>query len=72
MHGLGIEQALEFQKSTNIEVEAFITEVSKSMKFQIEEFPILVNMIKQDEFVIKLLGCVGMRKLLSIEGGPPI
>lgn len=69
---LTIEEALNYQKQSGMECEAFITGVATKMKFAINDFSQLNQLIYVDDIVTKLFACVGMRKLLSIENNPPI
>jgi len=42
------------------------------MKFQLKDFNTLCQLIYYDDQTTKLMGLIGMRKLLSIENMPPI
>jgi hypothetical protein len=42
------------------------------MKFQLEDFNALCQLLLCDDQILKLLGLIGIRKLLSIENKPPI
>lgn len=42
------------------------------MKFQLKDFNLLTQLIYSEDSTTKLLGLIGMRKLLSIENCPPI
>lgn len=42
------------------------------MKFQLKDFNLLTQLIYSEDPTTKLLGLIGMRKLLSIENCPPI
>jgi len=55
-----------------MECEAFITNIAAKMKFSINDFSKLNQLIYEEDILTKLFACVGMRKLLSIENNPPI
>lgn len=42
------------------------------MKFDLKDFNILCQLIFYEDQTTKLLGLIGIRKLLSIENTPPI
>lgn len=67
-----IEQALTYQKTNNIDLETFITNIVNKIKFVIGDFSALCKMIYSEDQTIKLMACVGLRRLLSIENTPPI
>jgi hypothetical protein len=67
-----IEQSLEYQKTHNLSLEIFITSFANKIKFEISDFSKLCKMIYADDVTVKLLACVGLRRLLSIENNPPI
>lgn len=69
---LTIEQAFELQQQRQYPLEIFINNVAVKMKFKVEDLPRLVEMIHSQDTQTKLFACIGIRKLLSIENGPPI
>lgn len=69
---LTLDQALDFQKTSGMDLESFINNVANKMKFTIGDFNKLCQYIYSEDVNIKLFALVGMRKLLSIEDNPPI
>ena len=69
---LNLDQALDFQKTSGMDLESFINNVANKMKFTIGDFNKLCQYIYSEDVNIKLFALVGMRKLLSIEDNPPI
>lgn len=67
-----IEEALNYQKEHNINLEDFTGNIANKIKIVITDFSLLNKMIYQDDITCKLMAVVGMRKLLSIETSPPI
>ena len=67
-----IEEALNYQKEHNINLEDFTGNIANKIKIVIADFSALNKMIYQEDLTIKLMAIVGMRKLLSIETNPPI
>ena len=67
-----IEEALNYQKEHNINLEDFTGNIANKIKIQITDFSLLNKMIYQEDITCKLMAVVGMRKLLSIENQPPI
>mgnify|MGYP006116121085 CR=1 FL=1 len=63
---LTVDQALEFRKTTGMDLEKFINTVANKMKFKIADFNKLCQYIYVEDVNTKLFALVGMRKLLSI------
>ena len=55
-----------------MDLESFITNVANKIKFTLNDFQALTQMLHTNDTTIQLLAVVGMRKLLSIENNPPI
>lgn len=67
-----IEEALNYQRTNNVNLETFITNIANKIKFEVGDFSNLQKMIQNEDLTIKLMACVGLRRLLSIENTPPI
>ena len=67
-----IQAALEFQQQHKLDIETFTSNIANKMKFQLKDFNILCQLIYFEDQTTKLMGLIGMRKLLSIENTPPI
>lgn len=53
-------------------MEVFINNIVNKMRFSLNDFNVLVQLIYIDDVAIKLMALIGIRKLLSIENNPPI
>ena len=67
-----IQAALEFQQQHKLDIETFTSNIANKMKFQLKDFNILCQLIYFEDQTTKLMGLIGMRKLLSIEKVPDI
>lgn len=68
-----MEKALELRESHNLERQTFYSKILVKMKFKESDFDALADRLKKEEDeASKLLGVVGLRKLLSVHNTPVI